>query len=144
MLKTKARHTALCLTFLKSQWQNGKKETGRDLMNLEKGVRFLIYGSRFAEVHLRIDTFKKHIHLLDLDLPERVSLTNSIEAIQADLDLFQQEEIDSYRWFLYGTDGIISEYKNDHFEYVRFSEELVNEDWVPIMQKRIKKYHSNP
>jgi hypothetical protein len=89
-----------------------------------------------------IDYIGKRIHLLDMNTPGRMSLTNSIDPT------FQQKFIDQeqllndildFEWICYGSDGIIASYKNYNFKFVNQKLPWVHKPFLEALAERRKR-----
>lgn len=94
------------------------------------------YGT--TEVQVYYNKFTNVIHVLDMDKGKTV--TNAIEdllkPIHADLRLPGDPR--SYTWYLYGTDGYVSEYKANGpmFKYVETGDPLIHVPYVEFITAR--------
>lgn len=88
-----------------------------------------------------VRTFYDHkreiMHVLDLNNPESPSVTNSIERLREQIMARHRiwRGLDTVGWFLYGTDGIISEFKGGQFFFVDPDDERVHQEFKQAMAR---------
>lgn len=76
----------------------------------------------------------KEILIIDLDMPETYSVTNAVDyhflhAVYNQLWAAKKVELEykEYRFLLQGTDGVVSEWKDGKFTFVRYAYAVGNE-----------------
>jgi hypothetical protein len=92
-----------------------------------------------TEVIYFIDYLGKRVHLLDMNSPGRMSLTNAIDPTFQKKFVEQEQllkDIIEFDWLCYGTDGIIAAYSNYNFKFVNQKLPWVHQPFVEEMIKR--------
>lgn len=92
-----------------------------------------------THVDVRLDEQDQVVHVLDLDLGG-MSLTNAIDCDfqKAVADYFGRADILVWRWWLYGTDGIISEFENGAFRFI--DRKQAHPDFRAITEERFRQW----
>lgn len=102
-------------------------------MNNQKTKTFEHQVIHHTVVTLYIDLVKKCCHILDLNVSGSRTVTNAVseEYLFRVVDEYvgaadPLKAIESYRFLLYGTDGVVSEWKDDHFLFIQEHDEALH------------------
>lgn len=75
------------------------------------------YTTKTSEVRCLVYVSGDTIHVLDVNHDGTISVTNGIDQIQQQILKKHQlsGDVSNYKWILYGTDGIASQFHNQNF-----------------------------
>lgn len=77
----------------------------------------LYHGTVYISV--KVDEENRILHILDMDQPACMSLTNAVsELFMKKVRYSLKENTIGFRVWLYGSDGLISEYQDGHFHFI--------------------------
>lgn len=98
------------------------------------------YNPAPVDADIRLDLERRIVHVLDLDRGG-MTVTNGIDQIQPMIAFrYELGDINTWQWWLYGTDGVVCAYDRNSREYKSITDE---EQWHPdfrdIMLERAKR-----
>lgn len=85
---------------------------------------------------IAIDKENKVIHILDIGRVA-TSVTNAIDGLRYFIlgEYGLDGKLDDWRWLLYGTDGVISEFSDQGFTHIRFTGLQPLDDFKSMMER---------
>lgn len=109
------------------------------VMNKVKDYTIIVRGGINVVCRVLIEKEKNVIHVFDPDSYDAMSVTNGIDLIQPEILRLNDlpGKVEDYTWYLYGTDGIASEYKNKTFSFVPLESPVLVDEFVRIMKDKL-------
>jgi hypothetical protein len=91
-----------------------------------------------VSVFVEYDSTYRIVHVLDQDREGCPSVTNSIELLRPQImrELGLDSEVESYRWWVYATDGMVSAFKWANWFHVPEDHPLLHGKFDVVMKKR--------